>query len=105
LRPVPRSTAIRDFSPFGFTEHGAVMLASVLNSQVAVEASIQVVRAFVRIRTILSAHKELARKLDDLEKKFDAQFKTVFEAIRQLMKPNPPERPKRPIGFVGGENK
>jgi hypothetical protein len=91
------------FPPFAFTEHGAVMLASVLNSKVAVEASIQVVRAFVRIRTILSAHKELARKLDDLEKKYDSQFKVVFEAIRQLMKPKAPEPPKRPIGFVGGE--
>lgn len=91
------------FPPFAFTEHGAEMLASVLNSKVAVEASIQVVCAFVRIRTILSAHKELARKLDDLEKKYDSQFKVVFEAIRQLMKPKAPEPPKQPIGFVGGE--
>ena len=93
------------FPPFAFTEHGAVMLASVLNSNVAVEASIQVIRAFVRIRTILSAHKELARKLDDLEKKYDAQFKVVFEAIRQLMKPEAPDPPKRPIGFLGGGKK
>ena len=90
------------FPPYAFTEHGAVMLASVLNSTVAVEASIQVVRAFIRIRTILAAHKELARKLEELERKYDARFKVVFEAIRQLMSPELPEPPRRPIGFVGG---
>ena len=67
------------FPPYAFTEHGAVMLASVLNSTVAVEASIQVVRAFIRIRTILAAHKELARKLEELESKYDARFKVVFD--------------------------
>jgi hypothetical protein len=93
------------FPPYAFTEHGAVMLASVLNSTVAVEASIQVVRAFIRIRTILAAHKELARKLEELERKYDARFKVVFEAIRQLMRPELPEPSRRPIGFVGGEEK
>jgi hypothetical protein len=61
-----------------------------------------VVRAFIRIRTILAAHKELARKLEELERKYDARFKVVFEAIRQLMSPELPEPPRRPIGFVGG---
>jgi len=61
-----------------------------------------VVRAFVRIRTILSAHKELAHKLDDLEKKYDTQFKAVFDAIRQFMEPQAPVPSKRGIGFVGG---
>ena len=93
------------FPPYAFTEHGAVMLASVLNSTVAVEASIQVVRAFIRIRTILAAHKELARKLEELERKYDARFKVVFEAIRQLMRPELPEPSRRPIGFVGGGEK
>ena len=95
----------RQYLPYAFTEHGAVMLASVLNSTVAVEASIQVVRAFIRIRTILAAHKELARKLEELERKYDARFKVVFEAIRQLMRPELPEPSRRPIGFVGGEEK
>ena len=81
------------------------MLASVLNSTVAVEASIQVVRAFIRIRTILAAHKELARKLEELERKYDARFKVVFEAIRQLMRPELPEPSRRPIGILGGEKK
>jgi hypothetical protein len=71
--------------PRVFTEHGALMLASVLNTAIAVDASIQVVRAFSRLRSILAAHKELAKKLDQLEEKYDAQFKIVFNAIRELM--------------------
>ncbi|MBI4468853.1 MAG: ORF6N domain-containing protein [Acidobacteria bacterium] len=83
--------------PYAFTEHGAVMLASVLSSPIAVQASIQVVRAFVRLREILATHKELARKMDAMEKKYDTQFKVVFDAIRQLMAP--PVSKRRPIGF------
>ncbi|MDI6736573.1 MAG: ORF6N domain-containing protein [bacterium] len=86
--------------PYVFTEHGAIMLASVLNSVIAVRASIQVVRAFVHLREILSTHKELAYKLNELEgkiEKHDTQIQTIFEAIRQLM--IPPEKPKRRIGF------
>ena len=75
------------YAPYAFTEHGAVMLASVLNSPAAIEASLHVVRAFVRLRELLTGHKELAEKLDALEKKYDHQFKAVFEAIRQLMNP------------------
>ena len=89
----------RRYLPFAFTEHGAVMLASVLNSPAAVAASIQVVRAFVRLRTILAAHKELARKLDALERKCDRRFKFVFETIRELLEPLPEPR-RRPIGFA-----
>lgn len=83
--------------PYAFTEHGAIMLATVLNSPVAVQASIQIVRAFVRLRQMLAGNAELARKLEALEKKYDAQFKVVFDAIRQLM--TPPETKKRKIGF------
>jgi phage regulator Rha-like protein len=83
--------------PYVFTEHGAMMLASVLNSTVAVEASIQVVRTFIKLRKILETHKDLERKLKEMERKYDKQFKIVFDAIRQLMMP--PEKPKRPIGF------
>jgi hypothetical protein len=85
--------------PIVFTEHGAVMAANVLNSPIAVSASIQVVRAFVRLREILSTHKDLARKLDELEKKYDENFRVVFEAIRQLMVPPTPPDKKRRIGF------
>lgn len=75
----------RRYLPYAFTEHGAVMLASVLNSKIAVAVSVEVVRAFIRLRSILSAHKELARKLADLEKKYDKQFSEVFTAIKRLM--------------------
>ncbi|MGH9874764.1 MAG: ORF6N domain-containing protein [Pyrinomonadaceae bacterium] len=83
--------------PYVFTEHGAIMAANVLSSQQAVEVSVQVVRAFVRLRQILTSNLELARKLDQLEKKYDHQFKVVFQAIRQLMEPPPPKT--KPIGF------
>jgi hypothetical protein len=74
------------------------MLSSVLNSERAIKVNIEIMRAFVRLRQILLANKELAKRLDELEKKYDAQFRVVFEAIRELMKP--PETKKRPIGFL-----
>jgi len=87
----------RKYLPYAFTEHGALMLANVLNSDRAAQTSVQVVRAFVRLRQLLASNVELARKLEALERKYDAQFKIVFDAIRQLM--SPPARPKREIGF------
>jgi len=75
--------------PYVFTEHGAIMAANVLNSDRAVRASVQVVRAFVKLRQILAANADLAGKLDALEKKYDRHFKIVFDAIRQLMTPPP----------------
>lgn len=86
--------------PFAFTEYGAVMLASVLSSPVAVQASIAVVRAFIRLRELLTAHKELARKLEQLEERIeehDEEITAIFEAIRELMAP--PEKPGKRIGF------
>ena len=88
----------RKYLPYVFTEHGAVMAANVLNSVTAVQASIQVVRAFVRLRQMLASHEELARKLEALEKKYDQRFKVVFDTIRALM--TPPEPKRRPIGFL-----
>lgn len=88
----------RRYLPWVFTEHGALMLASVLTSPTAIQASIQVVRAFVRLRELLGNHEELARRLDELETRYDGQFKAVFDAIRQLMEPAP-EPPDRRIGF------
>jgi hypothetical protein len=84
--------------PLVFTEHGAIMAANVLNSERAVAASVQVVRAFVRLRQMLVSNAELARKLEDLEQKYDTQFKVVFDAIRQLM--SPPPRERKEIGFT-----
>jgi len=83
--------------PYAFTEQGVAMLSSVLNSRRAVQVNVEIMRAFVRLRQMLASHKELARKLDELEKKYDKQFSVVFEAIRQLMAPEP--GPKRRIGF------
>ena len=85
------------FPPYAFTEHGALMLANVLNSERAAQTSVQVVRAFVRLRQMLASNAELARKLDAMEKKYDARFRIVFQAIRQLM--SPPEPKRREIGF------
>ncbi len=81
--------------PHAFTEHGVLMLANVLNSERAVRVSVQIVRAFVRLREVLAGHTDLARKLAEMEKKYDAQFKVVFDAIRQLMAP--PEPPFSPL--------
>ncbi len=87
----------RRYAPYVFTEHGAVMLASVLNSPVAIQASIQVVKAFVRLREMLIANKELAEKLNVLEKKYDKNFAIVFDAIRRLMEP--PITKRKKIGY------
>jgi len=89
------------FLPYAFTEHGALMAANVLNSPLAVEMSVLVVRAFVRMRHLLAAHKELSGKLEDLERRIgthDEQIQAIFEAIRQLMAP--PEKMRRKIGFL-----
>ena len=98
--------------PLAFTEHGAIMAATVLNTPRAVEVSVYVVRAFVKLRELVGSHRELARRLDELEQKTEAlamnhdtfsrntraQLKQVFDALRELM--TPPDPPKRPIGFV-----
>ena len=85
------------YLPYAFTEQGVAMLSSVLHSLRAVKANIGIMRAFVHLRQLLASHGDLARKLEDLEKKYDSQFKIVFEAIRQLM--NEPEPPQKQIGF------
>ena len=84
--------------PFAFTEHGVAMLSSVLRSERAVEVNIEIMRAFVRLREIMISHKQLAHKLEELEKRYDKQFQGVFEAIRRLMSPDKLEK-NRQIGF------
>lgn len=91
----------RRFLPYVFTEQGIAMLSTVLNSDRAIHVNIEIMRAFVRLRQILSTHKDLARKLAQLERKYDAQFRVVFDAIRKLMEPSPVP-PKRRIGFQTG---
>jgi hypothetical protein len=87
--------------PFAFTEHGALMLASVLNSAAATRASIEIVRVFIRLREAIASHRDLATKLDALERKCDRRFKVVFDAVRGLMAP--PRRSRRKIGFRSGD--
>ncbi len=93
----------RRYTPYAFTEQGIAMLSSVLNSDRAIEVNIQIMRAFVRLREMIATHKDLAKKLEDLEKKYDSQFRVVFDAIRELMVP--PEEDKRKIGFLAKENR
>jgi len=89
----------RRYPPYAFTEQGVAMLSSVLHSDRAIQVNIEIMRAFVRLRQMLSSNAELSRKLAALEKKYDIQFKAVFVAIRELMTPLEP-RKKRPIGFA-----
>jgi len=114
----PAGRGGRRYLPFVFTEHGAIMAAMVLNSPRATEVSVYVVRAFVKLREVLASHRDLAQKLEELERKTEAlalrhdafahhthtQLREVFNAIRQLMEP-PETTRKQPIGFVIHEEK
>jgi phage regulator Rha-like protein len=86
------------YLPYAFTEQGVAMLSSVLRSKRAVRVNVEIVRTFVRLRQLLASHADLAAKLEELEKKYDAQFKIVFDAIRQLVSP-PTATPRKQIGF------
>ena len=90
----------RRYFPYAFTEQGIAMLSSVLNSERAIAVNIEIMRAFVRLREMVASHKELTKKLQELEKKYDAQFKVVFDAIHALLEPQ--KKPKRRIGFETG---
>ena len=92
----------RRYAPLAFTEQGVAMLSSVLKSRRAVQVNIEIMRAFVRLRQMLASHADLARRLDALEQKYDAQFKSVFDAIRELMRPTVPRR-RRATGFQAGK--
>lgn len=87
----------RRYLPYAFTEQGVAMLSSVLRSERAVQVNIEIMRAFVRLRQVMTSQADLLRRLDELEQKYDARFKAVFDALRQLMAP--PEAPGRRIGF------
>lgn len=87
----------RKYQPFAFTEDGILMLSSVLKSQRAVQVNIQIMRTFVRLREMLASNDRLTERLDEMEERYDAEFKVVFTAIRQLM--NPPAGKKKRIGF------
>lgn len=91
------------YLPMAFTEQGVAMLSSVLRSKRAISVNIQIMRAFTQLRQMLSTHEDLKRKIEDMESKYDRQFKIVFDAIRQLL--DSEERPKRKIGFEVKERK
>jgi len=93
---------LRRATPYAFTEQGLAMLSSVLHSPRAVQVNIEIMRTFVRLRRMLGSNKDLARRLAALERKYDSQFKTVFDAIRQLMAPQPPPK-RQQIGFKRDE--
>jgi len=92
----------RRTAPYAFTEQGVAMLSSVLRSDRAVQVNVEIMRAFVRLRDLVGHNRQMTRRLNDLESKYDRQFKVVFDAIRELMTP-PAPAPKRRIGFVQGE--
>ena len=98
---IPSKRSLGGYLPYAFTEQGVAMLSSVIRSERAVLVNIAIMRAFVRLRRLLATHKDLARKLEQMEKKYDAQFKIVFDAIRNLMEPAPVSR-RHPMGFITG---
>jgi hypothetical protein len=93
----------RRYKPLAFTEQGVAMLSSVLHSRRAVQVNIAIMRAFVKLRELLASRRDLARRLDEMEEKYAEQFKVVFDAIRELMQP--PEKPRRRIGFAQPEER
>ncbi len=93
-----KSRGGRRYLPYAFTENGVAMLSSILNSDRAIHVNIEIMRVFTRLRRMLASHADLLRRLDEMEKKYDQQFRAVFEAIRELMTP-PPGPPKGPMGF------
>jgi tellurite resistance-related uncharacterized protein len=95
---IPSKSFFGGSEPFAFTEQGVAMLSSVLNSKRAVYVNIQIMRAFVKLRQLLSSHEDLKRKITEMERKYDGQFKVVFEAIYKLMEPSPKKSKK--IGFI-----
>ena len=92
-------------NPYAFTEHGTIMLVNVLNTPSAIETSVLIVRAFVKLRELLSTHKELERKILDLESKYDKQFELIFKAIRELMRRDQLDKNRPRIGYKIGKGK
>ncbi|MBI3590129.1 MAG: ORF6N domain-containing protein [Candidatus Melainabacteria bacterium] len=94
---IPSKQSLGGHLPYAFTEQGVAMLSSVLNSTRAVMVNIQIMRTFTKLREMIETHKDLKRKIEDMEKKYDKQFQVVFEALKHLIEPI--ERPKRKVGF------
>ena len=94
---IPSKQSMGGYLPYAFIEQGVAMLSSVLRSKQAVQVNIQIMRTFTKLREMIESNKDLRRKIEEMEKKYDKQFQIVFEAIKQLVEPV--ERPKRKIGF------
>ena len=103
LKTNPGRGRHRKYPPYVFTEQGVAMLSGVIHSPQAIQANIAIMRAFVQMKGLINSNQALSRKITALEKKYDEQFKVVFDAIRKLM--IPPEKQKRSIGFIGSEDK
>lgn len=99
---ISRSWGGRRYPPYAFTEQGVAMLSSVLRSAQAARVNVDIMRAFVQLRELLATNRELAQRLDELEQRYDSQFKVIIDAIRQLMEP--PAQPKRTMGFRNEPN-
>ena len=95
---IPSRMVLGGFLPYVFTEQGVAMLSSVLKSRRAILVNIHIMRAFAKIRQMISSHKDLQRKIDDMERKYDGQFKVVFDALKKLL--NPPEQFPKVKGFI-----
>lgn len=94
---IPSKRSLGGYLPYAFTEQGVAMLSSVLNSKRAIYVNIQIMRTFAKLRQILLTHADLRRKIEEMEKKYDQQFKAIFDIIKRLLEP--PKEPKRKIGF------
>ncbi len=100
---IPSKQNLGGHSPYAFTEQGVAMLSSVLNSKRAVMVNIQIMRTFTKLREMIESNKDLKRKIEDMEKKYDKQFQVVFEAIKHLIESD--VKPKRKIGFYVADEK
>ena len=89
------------YLPYAFTENGVAMLSSVLNSERAITVNIQIMRTFTKLRELLATHKDLQKKIEEMEEKYDYQFKVIFDTIKQLIEP--PQRSGKRIGFLRGK--
>lgn len=94
---IPSRKHLGGHLPYAFTEHGILMLSSVLNSERAIEVNIQIMRMFTKLRQLMIEHADLRKQIEEIERKYDYQFKVVFEAIKELLEP--PRKSKEPIGF------
>ena len=96
---IPSKKHLGGHLPYAFTEHGILMLSSVLNSKNAIQINIQIMRTFTKLRELMVAHKDLRKKIEAIERKYDCQFQEVFTAIRKILYPPRPPKPKIPFGF------